>query len=86
MVGSKPANHILQFILSVLTLGSWLIVWLAVAMTRGEKRYRLGVDEDGNATIEKLSAELVQFVGLVLGVLRCACLVQVNQQPRSRVG
>ena len=63
VVGRRPVNHILHLFLSVLTLGFWLIVWLGVAMTRGEKRYRLSVDEHGNGTIEKLPAELVQFVG-----------------------
>jgi hypothetical protein len=75
VVGRKPVNHILHLLLSVFTLGFWLIVWLVVAMTGGEKRYKLSVDEYGNGTIEKLSGELVQFVGWLLGLLGCAGLV-----------
>lgn len=43
----KPVNHILHLILSVLTLGIWLLVWILLAMTGGEKRYVLRVDDAG---------------------------------------
>lgn len=38
MVKGKRPNHLLHLILSVLTLGLWLIVWLVVALAAGEKR------------------------------------------------
>ena len=66
VVGRKPM--ILNLLLSVLTLGLWLIIW---AMTGREKRLRLSVDEYGNGTIEKLGGELPQFVGWLLGLLGC---------------
>ena len=50
MVKGKRANHILHVILSVLTFGFWLIVWLCVVVFGGEKRQMLMVDEFGNVT------------------------------------
>lgn len=35
--GHRP-NHILHLILSIITLGVWLIVWILVAVLGGEKR------------------------------------------------
>ena len=48
-------NHTLHLLLSVFTLGLWLLIWLIVAMASGEHRYRAYVDEYGNARTEKLS-------------------------------
>ena len=68
VVGRKPV--ILHLLLTVFTLGLWLFVW---AMTGGEKRYILSVDEYGNGTVKKLGGELPQFVGWLLGLFGCAC-------------
>ena len=51
--GSRP-NHILHLILSIVTFGIWLIVWLIVALVLKEKRYLLTVDAYGNTTTRKL--------------------------------
>jgi len=48
MVRGHRPNHILHLILSIITLGVWLIVWLLVAAWGGEKRRTLTVDEYGN--------------------------------------
>ncbi|MDE2815077.1 MAG: hypothetical protein OXK81_00040 [Chloroflexota bacterium] len=50
MVKGKRPNHLLHVILSVLTAGFWLIVWLCVVVFGGEKRQMLTVDEFGNVT------------------------------------
>jgi hypothetical protein len=50
--GSKP-NHILHLILTLVTLGLWAIVWIAVAMFGGEKRGVIGIDEYGNTNIQR---------------------------------
>lgn len=47
--GHRP-NHLLHLILSVLTVGLWLIVWAILAIIGGEKRRVLRVDEAGNVT------------------------------------
>ena len=44
--GHRP-NHVLHLILSVLTAGLWLFVWLGVVAFGGEKRLLVTVDEFG---------------------------------------
>ena len=44
--GSKP-NHILHFILSILTAGFWLIIWLFIALGSKERRTLYRIDEYG---------------------------------------
>jgi hypothetical protein len=44
--GHRP-NHVLHLILSVLTAGLWLIVWAIIAITGGEKRMVVIVNESG---------------------------------------
>jgi hypothetical protein len=46
---AKP-NHLLHLILSILTLGLWLVVWLIVAITSRDKHETIAVDEYGVVT------------------------------------
>lgn len=41
------ANHVLHLLLSLVTCGFWLIIWFLVAVTSGERRVTLYVDEFG---------------------------------------
>jgi hypothetical protein len=41
-------NHILHLILSIITFGLWLIVWILMGVFGGEKRAMVTVDEYGN--------------------------------------
>jgi nitrate reductase alpha subunit len=50
IITGKPVNHILHLILSVLTLGLWLVVWLIVGIRGGEKQLKLSVDEYGRVS------------------------------------
>lgn len=50
--GSKP-NHILHLILTLVTLGLWAIVWIALAIFGGEKRGVIEIDEYGNTNIQR---------------------------------
>ena len=52
MVEGKPVNHILHLILTVLTFGFWAIVWIILALTGGEKRRTITVDEWGNVNTQ----------------------------------
>jgi Ca2+/Na+ antiporter len=45
--GHRP-NHILHLLLSIFTLGLWLVVWIIVALAGGEKRRVINVDQYGN--------------------------------------
>lgn len=46
----KPTSHLLHLILSLVTLGIWLPVWIAVAIFAGEKHKMVSVDEYGRVT------------------------------------
>lgn len=54
IVQGKPVNHVLHLILSVLTFGFWIIVWILMAVGGGEQREMLTVDEYGFTSIQKL--------------------------------
>jgi hypothetical protein len=55
LVRGKPVNNVLHLILTLLTLGIWLIVWIPLLLLGGEKRSQAGVDEFGNVSVQKLS-------------------------------
>ena len=55
VVNGKPVNHILHLIISVLTLGIWLIPWAIMAIAGGERRTMISVDEYGNILKQKAS-------------------------------
>jgi hypothetical protein len=50
--GHRP-NHILHLILTLITLGIWLIVWILVVALGGEKRKVVSVDEYGNTLAQR---------------------------------
>lgn len=53
LVKGGKINHILHLILTVLTAGFWVIVWVALALLGGEKRSIVACDEWGNVSISK---------------------------------
>jgi hypothetical protein len=48
VVYGKPVNHILHLLLTILTAGLWIIVWIILVVSGGEKRWMINVDESGN--------------------------------------
>ena len=54
MVKGKDVNHILHLILSLVTAGLWLLVWLLLIVTGGEKRSMITVDNFGNVNVAKV--------------------------------
>jgi hypothetical protein len=54
VVKGKSVNHVLHLILSLVTLGAWAIVWIALAIFGGEKRSMVTVDEYGNVAVQKV--------------------------------
>jgi hypothetical protein len=54
LVKGKPVNHILHLILTLVTVGFWSLIWIALVIFGGEKREVARVDEWGNASIQKL--------------------------------
>jgi hypothetical protein len=47
LVKGKKPNHILHLILTVVTVGLWLFVWIPVAIFQKERRTVLTVDDYG---------------------------------------
>ena len=54
IVTGQKVNHVLHFIIGFVTFGIWWIVWAVMAMTGGEKREMISVDEEGNVTIQEV--------------------------------
>ena len=54
LVQGHRVNHVLHLIMTLITLGVWAIVWLAIVFLGGEKREVVQVDEWGNPTISRL--------------------------------
>jgi hypothetical protein len=54
MVEGQPVNHVLHAIITIFTCGLWAIVWIILAITGGEKREMVVVDEFGNLQLQKL--------------------------------
>jgi len=51
----QTPNHVLHGILTVLTAGLWLIVWLVVAANGGKKEtWKISVDANGVATVGQI--------------------------------
>jgi hypothetical protein len=51
--GGQRPNHILHLILTLITLGIWGIVWIAIVALGGEKRGVIEIDEYGNTNIQQ---------------------------------
>jgi hypothetical protein len=54
IVKGKDVNHVLHVLISIFTCGLWLIVWLILIITGGEKRQLITVDEWGNVAVQKV--------------------------------
>jgi hypothetical protein len=63
-----PVNHVLHLLISVLLCGLWLPVWLIIAVTGGERRITVMVDEHGeiydpNAAARRRTRIITSWVG-----------------------
>jgi len=54
LVEGKPVNHVLHAIITIFSCGLWGIAWIIMAVTGGEKREMIVVDEFGNVQLQKL--------------------------------
>ena len=50
--GQRP-NHVLHLILTIITVGLWGLVWIAVVALGGEKRGVIEIDAYGNTNIQR---------------------------------
>ncbi|HKH65347.1 MAG TPA: hypothetical protein VKA35_07780 [Solirubrobacterales bacterium] len=54
VVRGHRVNHLLHFLIGFLTLGFWWLVWIVIAITGGEKRQMISVDQFGNVFVQKV--------------------------------
>ena len=53
-IPAQKTNHVLHLILTLITLGFWGLVWIAmVVIHKGEQHEVVSVDEYGNTNIQK---------------------------------
>ncbi len=50
----KKVSHLLHLVLSLITLGVWLIIWLLMGLFGGIGRRLVTVDPDGNVKVTKI--------------------------------
>jgi len=48
VVRGKRPNHVLHLLLSLVTVGLWIPVWIVLAIVKHEKRTVIRVDQCGN--------------------------------------
>jgi Protein of unknown function (DUF2510) len=51
--GKAPSGgvHVIHFLLTLLTFGFWLLVWILYAMSRHEDRVTVAIDSHGNLVV-----------------------------------
>ncbi len=54
IIKGHKVNHVLHFIIGLFTLGFWWILWIVFAVSGGEKRQIVSVDEFGNILVQKV--------------------------------
>ena len=54
VISGAKVNHVLHLLLSIVTAGLWIIVWVLIGLTGGEQRWFIYVDEYGNDSAWKL--------------------------------
>lgn len=55
IIKGHKVNHVLHFIIGFFTFFLWWIVWAVIAITGGEKRSMISVDEFGNVLVQRIS-------------------------------
>jgi len=50
---SKKVSHIMHFILSILTGGLWLIIWILMFVRKSEQRRSISISSDGKISDSK---------------------------------
>jgi hypothetical protein len=52
LVQGRPVNHVLHLLLTLVTVGPWVLVWLFVSLRGGEKRSIIAIDPAGNVYVD----------------------------------
>jgi hypothetical protein len=51
----KETRHVLHIVLTVITLGAWLLVWIPLWLITGIRRRMVTIDDYGNTVEQKLT-------------------------------
>ena len=54
LVRGRRPNHVLHLLLSIVTVGLWLIIWVLLVIGGGERRALFTVDEYGNVNVRNI--------------------------------
>jgi hypothetical protein len=74
VVTGRPVNHVVHLLLTIITGGLWIVVWILVAATRREESHLVTVDDagqvliQGHKTVNTGNLRLPRVVGLGLVV------------------
>lgn len=82
VVFGHRVNHVLHLILSLVTLGLWVIVWIIVSLTGGEKRTLIVVDEFGRVNIQKVSGGFSPLMLIPIALL-ILVVIALNSHPAT---
>ena len=69
LVRGRRVNHVLHLLVSLFTLGIWLIVWIILSLSGGEKRKMVSIDEYGNAATKDLGSGGLNPLMIVAAVI-----------------
>ena len=81
VVFGHRVNHILHLILSIVTLGVWVVVWIIISLTGGEKRTLIAVDEFGAVNVQQVSGGFSPLMLIPIGIL-ILVIFALASQPR----
>ena len=68
IVRGSRVNHILHLLLTLITIGFWVIVWLIISAAGGERRRIINADASGNVSTRDVPRGLNPAL-IVLGIV-----------------
>ena len=54
IVDGEKINHVLHLLVSVITVGLWIVVWIVLAVFGGQQRLMIYVNEQGEVSVRKI--------------------------------
>ena len=57
IVQGERVNHLLHLILSIITVGLWIIVWLILVVSGGQERRMIYIDEQGEVSVTEVKRQ-----------------------------
>ncbi len=73
-------NHVLHLILSLLTGGAWLIVWLFIVLINNSRKYNLEKAIEREAMPKEVMQDMLNIAGFIIASLLLATLYILAQK------